>query len=192
MMFLDLKTQLPDDLLALTDKMSMASSLECRVPLLDHELVEFAARMPSELKINRLRLKYIFKKAMAPLLPTKILHRKKRGFGAPVGSWLRGELRPLSLEILSETNVKRRGYFQWDAVKHTIDLHFAEREDHIDHLLALITFELWCRIYLDGSGAYSTPAGTGLTGGTPALTLGTANAAGSAATGVRTDASSAA
>ena len=76
-----------------------------------------------------------------------------------MGSWLRGELRPLSLEILSENNIKRRGYFQWNAVKRTMDLHFAEREDHTDHLLALITFELWCRIYLDGSGASASLSG---------------------------------
>jgi len=150
MMFLDLKTQLPDDLLQLTDKMSMASSLECRVPFLDHELVEFAARIPAKLKVNRLTLKYILKKAMNPLLPAEILNRNKRGFGAPVGSWLRRDLRPLSEEILSKANVERRGYFDWQAVRRTIDLHLAEQEDHTDHILALINFELWCQIYLDG------------------------------------------
>ncbi|MCI0621692.1 MAG: asparagine synthase (glutamine-hydrolyzing) [Acidobacteria bacterium] len=152
MMLLDLKTQLPDDLLALSDKMSMAASLECRVPFLDHEFVEFAARVPSELKVRGFEMKYLFKKAMKPLLPESILNRPKRGFGAPFGAWLRGELRPLALEILSERNVRQRGFFEWPAVQSAIDLHFAEREDHTDHLLALINFELWCRIYIDGNG----------------------------------------
>ena len=152
MMFLDMRTQLPDDLLCLTDKMSMASSLECRVPFLDHELVEYAASMPSHLKVHGMKLKYILKKAMAHILPDEILHRSKRGFGAPVGSWLRHDLRPLAEEILSETSVRNRGFFQWPAVKQTMDLHLAEREDHTDQLLALITFELWCRIYLDAGG----------------------------------------
>jgi asparagine synthase (glutamine-hydrolysing) len=152
MMFVDLKTQLPDDLLALTDKMSMAVSIECRVPFLDHELVELAARMPADLKVHRLCLKYIFKKAMTPLVPPEILRRKKRGFGAPVGAWLRGALRPLTLDILSEATIKRRGFFAWPAVQRTMDLHFSKQEDHTDHLLALINFELWCRIYLDGAG----------------------------------------
>ena len=153
MMYLDMNTQLPDDLLALTDKMSMAASLECRVPFLDHEFVEFACRIPSDLKINGLELKYIFKKAMKPILPKSILKRKKRGFGAPIGAWFRSDLRPLSMEILSEKQIKQRGFFEWPAVKRTMDLHFAAQEDHTDHLFALISFELWCRIYLDGAGA---------------------------------------
>lgn len=153
MMVLDLKTQLPDDLLYLTDKMTMAASLECRVPFLDHEFVEFAARIPSCLKIRNLQMKYILKKALEPLLPARILHRKKRGFGAPVGFWIRGALRALSLDVLSPANVARRGFFEWSSIKRTLDSHFSEQEDHTDHLLALINFELWCRIYLDGEGA---------------------------------------
>lgn len=173
MMELDLKTQLPDDLLALTDKMSMAASLECRVPFLDHEFVELAARVPPELKIKKLEMKYILKKALRPILPPKILNRKKRGFGAPVGAWLRRDLRGLSQDILSERNINQRGYLQWPAVAQTLNEHLSGQTDHTDRLLALINFELWCRIYLDRTGpgaslsdrprAATVPVSTGVT-----------------------------
>src|SRR5439155_5739391 len=85
--YADLKTSLPDDLLALTDRMSMAASIECRAPLVDYELVELASRMPSSLKVRGLTMKYLLKKAVAPWLPREVIKRKKRGFGAPVGGW---------------------------------------------------------------------------------------------------------
>src|SRR5690606_5904916 len=84
----DAATQLPDDLLMLTDKMSMAVSLECRVPLLDQQLVELAAAIPAALKIKNGRPKYLMKEALKDVLPQEILHRKKRGFGTPMGAWL--------------------------------------------------------------------------------------------------------
>jgi asparagine synthase (glutamine-hydrolysing) len=146
----DLATQLPDDLLLLTDKMTMATSLECRVPLLDQQLVELAARMPSRYKIRGRTLKHILKKALAELLPADILHRNKRGFGAPMGAWLRDELSPVLRSVLSRESVERRGLFNFAAVQETISLHAANKADHTDHLLALLNLEIWCRIYLDG------------------------------------------
>jgi asparagine synthase (glutamine-hydrolysing) len=150
MFAVDLATQLPDDLLMLTDKMTMATSLECRVPFLDHQLVELAARMPSRFKIRGRDLKYVLKKAFAGILPPDILHRKKRGFGAPMGAWLKHELSPLLRSLLSRECVDRRGLFNWNAVHETIALHEANKEDHTDHLLSLMNLEIWCRIYLDG------------------------------------------
>src|SRR5439155_7168892 len=100
MLVVDAETQLPDDLLLLTDKMSMAVSLECRVPLLDHELVELAARMPEDVKIRGGRLKHAMKEALADVLPADILERKKRGFGTPMGAWLKGDLAPLLRDVL--------------------------------------------------------------------------------------------
>jgi asparagine synthase (glutamine-hydrolysing) len=146
----DLLTQLPDDLLQLTDRMTMATSLECRVPLLDDTMVDLSLGMPSNLKIRGRELKYVLKKALRDLLPPEILHRKKRGFGAPVGAWLKAELAPLLKRILSSEQVRRRGVFRPEAVEKTIALHEASREDHTDHLLALMNFEIWCRIFLDG------------------------------------------
>jgi asparagine synthase (glutamine-hydrolysing) len=145
--YADLKTSLPDDLLALTDRMSMAASIECRAPLVDFELIELASRMPSSLKVRGLTMKYLLKKAVAPWLPREVIERKKRGFGAPVGAWIREDLKPLIQELLSEEHVRRRGLFRWAAVERILDAHQEERSDHTDHVFALITLELWCRIF---------------------------------------------
>ena len=149
--YADIKTSLADDLLALTDKMSMAASIECRAPFMDQELVELTARMPSALKVRGLTMKYLLKKVIEPWLPREIIHRKKRGFGAPVGSWLRGDLESLVDETLSESQVRRRGFFQWEAVQAVIATHRRQQTDYTDGLLALICLELWCRIFLDGN-----------------------------------------
>ena len=147
--YVDLKTSLADDLLALTDKMTMAMSLECRAPFMDHELVELAARMPAHFKVHGFTMKYILKKAVKPWLPAEILNRKKRGFGAPVGSWLRRDLKLLVHETLSEQQVKKRGLFQWPAVEQLIQRHDSQEEDYTDHLMALINLELWFRQFMD-------------------------------------------
>jgi asparagine synthase (glutamine-hydrolysing) len=155
--YADLKTSLPDDLLALTDRMSMAASIECRAPLVDYELVELAARIPSNLKVHGFTLKYLFKKAVTPWLPREVIERKKRGFGAPIGSWLRQDLKPLVCDLLSETQVRRRGLFQWTAVQGILNAHQEQRSDLTDHIFALVAFETWCRIYLDGQDWRATP-----------------------------------
>ncbi len=146
---IDMATQLPDDLLHLTDRMSMATSLECRVPFLDHHMVELAARMPSRFKMHRGKLKYILKKSLSDLLPGEILYRKKRGFGAPMGAWIKGDLAPMLKTLLGRESVESRGLFDWATVDKTISLHLAQKEDHTDHLLALINFEIWARMYID-------------------------------------------
>ena len=150
-LYVDLKTSLPDDLLALTDRMSMAASIECRAPLVDYQLIELASRMPSRLKVRGFSLKYLLKKAVAPWLPREILFRKKRGFGAPLGGWLRHELRPLVRDLLSEQQIRKRGLFQWSAVNQLIRAHEEQVSDHTDHIFALIALELWCQVYLDGA-----------------------------------------
>jgi asparagine synthase (glutamine-hydrolysing) len=149
MLVIDAETQLPDDLLALTDKMSMAVSLECRVPLLDHELVELAARMPEEVKIRGGRLKHAMKAALGDVLPPSILERKKRGFGTPMGAWLKGDLKPVLRDVLSPDAVAARGLFRPAEVARLIAAHEANREDGTDRLLALMNLEIWARIYLD-------------------------------------------
>lgn len=150
MLAVDAQTQLPDDLLLLTDKMSMATSLECRVPLLDHELVELAAAIPESLKVRGGTLKYVLKKALGDLLPADILHRKKRGFGTPVGAWLKGELSTQLHSILSEGTISKRGLFNPTAVHGLIKAHERNDEDYTDILMALMNLEIWSRIYLDG------------------------------------------
>jgi asparagine synthase (glutamine-hydrolysing) len=149
MLAVDAETQLPDDLLMLTDKMSMATSLECRVPLLDHELVELAATMPEGVKIRGGKLKHALKEAVSGLLPRDILERKKRGFGTPMGAWLKGDLAPLVRGLLSEAVVNTRDLFHFQEVRKLIAAHEANRIDGTDRLLALINLEIWSRIYLD-------------------------------------------
>ena len=149
MLVVDAETQLPDDLLLLTDRMSMAVSLECRVPLLDHELVELAARIPERIKVRDGRLKHVMKRALADLLPADILERKKRGFGAPMGAWLKQSLKPLLQQLLSRSSVEHRGLFSHAAVSELIAQHDSNRIDGTDRLLALLHFEIWARLYLD-------------------------------------------
>ncbi len=156
-MYVDLKTSLPDDLLLLTDKMSMAASIECRAPFMDHELVELSGRIPSNLKVRGLTMKYLLKKALEPWLPAEILHRKKRGFGAPVGSWLRNDLERLVQDTLSVAQIKKRGLFEPNVVQEIIEDHRSQKSDHTDHLLSLISLELWCRIFLDRNQSGSFP-----------------------------------
>ena len=150
LMYVDIKTSLPDDLLALTDRMTMASSIECRAPFMDHELVELTAQMPTKLKTHGFTLKYLLKQAVHPWLPQEIIHRKKRGFGAPIGAWLRSSLDELVLSTLNEGQVKRRGLFTWSSVERLLELHNSRESDNTDQLLALINLELWCRLFLDG------------------------------------------
>src|SRR6185503_18016678 len=111
-LYVDLKTFLPCLNLAYTDKTSMAANLEVRVPFLNHELTELAARMPTQMKLRGLKRKYILKRAAEKLLPRDVVWRKKAGFGAPIRSWLRGSLRPMVDELLSEETIRRRGLFR--------------------------------------------------------------------------------
>ena len=145
----DALTQLPDDLLLLTDKMTMATSLECRVPLLDHQLVELAARVPAAVKVAGGELKSLMKEALADVLPREVLYRPKRGFGAPMGAWLKDQLAPLLDGALSRQAVERRGLLQHAPIAALIADHRANRVDGTDRLLALLNLEVWCRVYLD-------------------------------------------
>ena len=150
MFVVDAYTQLPDDLLLLTDKMTMATSLECRVPLLDHELVELAARVPAGVKVAGGELKHLMKRSLEDILPREVLHRPKRGFGAPMGAWLKAELLELLESALSREAVESRGFLRHEPVRRLIDDHRANRIDGTDRLLALLNFEVWCRVFLDG------------------------------------------
>lgn len=161
LMDVDLDTQLPEDLLMLTDKMSMAVSLECRVPLLDQRLVALAARMPARLKVGGGDLKHVMKQALRGVLPDSILGREKRGFGAPIGAWFRRELAPLVTELLARDTVRRRGLLDPDAVARTVAEHESQQADRTDHLLALVNLEIWARLYLDGRAVEDVTAELG-------------------------------
>ena len=149
LLYVDLKTFLPCLNLAYTDKTSMAATLEVRVPFLNVELVELAARMPVNLKLRGLKRKYILKRAAESLLPKDVVWRKKAGFGAPVRSWLRGALRPMVEDLLSEETVRRRGLFRPEEVRRIIDANLSGREDYNLQVFQLLTLELWQRAFMD-------------------------------------------
>ncbi|MDP6459892.1 MAG: asparagine synthase (glutamine-hydrolyzing), partial [Candidatus Hydrothermarchaeota archaeon] len=117
LIYLEIKTSLPDHLLMKVDKMTMAHSIEARVPLLDHVLAEFSATMPQEVKLRGTRDKYIFRKAMSGMLPKKILQREKQRFFVPIHKWLGDESRELTLQILDSNSIKRRGYFNYTPIR---------------------------------------------------------------------------
>jgi asparagine synthase (glutamine-hydrolysing) len=149
LLYVDLKTFLPCLNLDYTDRTSMAATLEVRVPFLNHELVELAARMPPRLKLRGLKRKYILKRAAESLLPRAVVWRKKAGFGAPIRAWLRGPLRPLADELLSEEVVRARGLFHPEEVRRVVESNLSGREDFSLQVLQLVTLEMWQREFLD-------------------------------------------
>ena len=149
LLYVDLKTFLPCLNLTTTDKTSMAANLEVRVPFLNYELVELAARMPPDLKLRGLKRKYILKRVAETLLPKDVVWRKKAGFGAPIRSWLRGPLRPMVDDLLSEETVRRRGLFDPQEVRRIIAANLSGREDYNLQVFQLLTLELWQRAFID-------------------------------------------
>jgi len=149
LLYVDLKTFLPCLNLMTTDKTAMAANLEVRVPFLNKEMLELSARMPPDLKLRGLKRKYILKKAAEKLLPPEVVWRKKAGFGAPIRSWLRGALKPMVNDLLSEETVKRRGLFQPAEVRQIIDANLSGREDNNLQVFQLLNLELWHRQFID-------------------------------------------
>lgn len=147
MLYADIKTWLPDDLLVKVDKMTMANSIEARVPYLDHTLVEFAMNIPHHLKIKKGVEKYILRRASEDLLPKATLRRKKHGFTVPINDWITKSLETMISNTLSESNIKKRDYFRYNRVKHIIEHASNPRYSH--QLWSLFTLELWHKIYID-------------------------------------------
>ncbi|NUR35984.1 MAG: asparagine synthase (glutamine-hydrolyzing) [Gemmatimonadaceae bacterium] len=155
LLYVDAKTYL-HELLMKQDQMSMAASIESRVPFLDHPLVEFVAGLPDRAKLRGMTTKWMLRQAMRDRLPAPILSRKKMGFPVPVGRWLRGEWRFLLDELVLGERARRRGLFEPAAVRRLVDGHLAG-ENHAERLWALLTFELWMRIFFDGEDPASIP-----------------------------------
>ncbi|MEL7185046.1 MAG: asparagine synthase (glutamine-hydrolyzing) [Pseudomonadota bacterium] len=147
---IDWQTQLAENLLLLTDKMSMAVSLECRVPFLDHRLVELAATIPARYKLPDGRLKGLLKDALIGVLPDSIINRRKRGFGAPVGSWFKRELMPLRSVLLGSETLSNRGLLDPETVRRICADHDRGKEDYTDLILVMMNLEIWSRLFLDG------------------------------------------
>ena len=147
-LYLDLRTYLADDILVKVDRMSMAASLETRVPLLDHKVVEFLFRLPGDLKLRGQQTKWLFKKTMERLLPRENIYRRKEGFSIPIKHWLRHELKDLMLDYLNRERIEGAGYFQYSEVRRLLDRHLAGRANHSHQLWALLAFEIWREHYL--------------------------------------------
>jgi asparagine synthase (glutamine-hydrolysing) len=145
----DIRTYLVDDILAKVDRASMAFSLEARVPLLDHRVVEFAARLPMEYKVRGRETKYLLRKVLYSRVPRELIERPKMGFGIPVNRWLRNELRPLLDEYLNGERVRREGFLRPEGVDRVVREHLSGRRDHQYRLWALLVFAMWRERYLD-------------------------------------------
>jgi len=146
----DIQTYLPE-LLMKQDQMSMAASIESRVPFLDHELVQFAASLPDEMKLRRGSTKHVLRRAMSGILPDEILTRKKMGFPVPVAQWFRGEFRPVVDEFVLGPRALARGLFDPDAVRSVVerDRRGEGAGNHWERIWALVNLEIWQRIHLD-------------------------------------------
>jgi len=149
LLYADTKTYL-HELLMKQDQMSMAASIESRVPFLDHPLVEFVARMPERMKLRGVTTKWVLREAMRDALPAEILSRKKMGFPVPVGAWFRGPYRHLLDEYVLGGRALERGVFEPAALRDLVRRHCEGGENHGERLWALVTFEMWQRAFLDG------------------------------------------
>jgi asparagine synthase (glutamine-hydrolysing) len=147
--FVDTRFTLPDSVLMKVDKMSMAHALEVRVPLLDHHLVELAAAIPPDLKVPGFRTRAIYRRALAGVLPPRILTRGKQGYSLPLKRWLRHELRDYMIQLLDGSEVVR-AHFDRDGVRAMIGEHLARRANHNHTLWALINLTLWHRRFIEG------------------------------------------
>ena len=132
--------------------MSMAVGVEVRVPLLDLELVDFAARIPAGIKQRGSTGKWVFKRAMERYLPHDVIYRPKSGFTAPLRRWIRSDLRPLVGDLLGPDAVRRRGLFRPEAVDALIQANQAGKVDANHTVLSLLCIEIWCRAFLDRAG----------------------------------------
>jgi asparagine synthase (glutamine-hydrolysing) len=146
-LYFDQTSWLPDNLLERADRMTMAASIEARLPFLDHRLVEFVASLPDRYRVRRLQGKWILREAARHLLPSEILRRPKIGFRVPVGEWFRGHLRDYLCEHLRAASSRTRAYYDTHALDDTLDEHLTGRQNHEKLLWALLNLELWHRRY---------------------------------------------
>ncbi len=154
LLYLDINTYLPEDLLVKMDIATMANSLEARVPFLDHQLMEFIATIPSSLKLRGTVAKYILKEAFKAFLPEIIFKRRKMGFGVPVSRWFRNELKDYVHEILLSRKTLSRGYFKRESIERLLNDHITFRYDHSAKIWALLFLEMWFRVFIDKEGDF--------------------------------------
>lgn len=147
-MYFDLVSYMPNDLLVLTDRTSMANSLEVRVPLLDQRLVEFMFQLPMEYKVKGWDKKYIFKETFKDILPKEILNRKKRGFSTPLSVWLRNDLRSYVANIFTKNRIDNTGMLSFAGINELLNEHNARKANHQGIIFSLLTFIIWHEKYI--------------------------------------------
>jgi len=145
----DFRTWLPDTYLEKVDKATMAEGLEARVPLLDHHVVEYMFRLPGRYKIRGFEKKVLLRQATLDLIPSAIRRKPKHGFSVPLDEWFRGPLLGYARDILLDSRLARRGFFKQDAIEKLISTHTAGRNDLGTQIWQLLSFELWCRQFID-------------------------------------------
>jgi len=150
MLYTDFVTRLPEHSLVLTDRMSMAHGLEARSPFLDHELVEFLAKVPAKIKVQNNQPKYLMRKLAADYLPAPILQREKQGFMLPIAYWFRTDLFPVVSQMLEQSYFVKAGWFNKENIQRLLEEHRSHRYDHHVRLWMLLTLELWHQLYIEG------------------------------------------
>lgn len=150
MLYTDLMTRIPDHLLTIGDRMSMAFSLEMRPVLVDYKLVEFAAKLPPKMKLHGRELKYLLKKVASRYLPAALIDREKQGFSFPIARWIRGDLREYTQRLFSQSRFVESGIFEPDYMMQLLNEHLDGKADHNYRLWILINLEIWYRMYFEG------------------------------------------
>ena len=155
MLYTDLMTRMPDHLLTIADRMSMAHSIEDRSPLIDYKLVEYAASIPGDLKLKGKNLKYILRKVASNYLPKELIYREKQGFGFPIAIWMRTDLRNFLQSLFKQSRFIQLGIFNGDYVSDIINEHIAGKKDHNFRIWILLNLEIWYRIYFENQSLES-------------------------------------
>lgn len=150
MLYSDLMTRMPDHLMMIEDRMTMAHSLESRSPFMDYKLVEFAASVPANMKIRGRELKAILRKTAARYLPKELIYREKQGFGFPIANWMRTDLNHFLRNLFKESRFVELGIFKQEAIDRYLNEHLSGEADHNFRLWILLNLELWYRIYFEG------------------------------------------
>ncbi|MFH0732511.1 MAG: asparagine synthase (glutamine-hydrolyzing) [Candidatus Omnitrophota bacterium] len=155
LMFIDYSTLLFDDILTKSDRMSMAHSLEVRVPLCDRDIIEFAATVPARLKVGKMTTKILFRKLARRYLPARISTIKKKGFSPPAANWIYSELKDYVMDVLSDRNLRNIGLFNISYVKSILDEHFSRKKDNNRKIWTLLVFAVWWSEYYKKSKSFS-------------------------------------
>ena len=154
LLYLDIHSYLPEDLLVKMDIATMANSLEARVPFLDHQFMELVAQIPSRFKLSGSKAKFVLKKAFSDFLPPAISKRKKMGFGVPISRWIRKDLKNYVYDVLLDPKTLQRGYFRKEGIEQLLEEHLSSRYDHSAKIWSLLFLENWFRIFMDQEGNF--------------------------------------